>query len=67
MKCVLDYIVNNIDDPALPQAFRESSVESLLELTYKHRISQVRWVSVNNYKEQGDDAKKMYIELKNLC
>lgn len=67
VKCVLDYIVNNIDDPALPQAFRESSVASLLELTYKHRISQVRWVSVNNYKEQGDDAKKMYIELKNLC
>lgn len=66
VKFVLDYIVAHIDDPMLPQVFRGNDLKMLLKITYSHRISQVRWVGVQDYRGQGEVAAKLYEDLNKL-
>lgn len=66
VKIILDYLVLHIKDPALPQAFANADFATLLNLTYSHRISQIKWVSIINYQEQGNDAERIYNDLNNL-
>jgi hypothetical protein len=53
---VLDYLVAHMNDPSLPHVFNHSSYAQLLSLVYSHRISQIKWVTQNNYRNQGEGA-----------
>lgn len=66
VKLILDYLVSHSNDPALPQIFRNCDFDTLLDMSYSHRISQVKWVSVQNYKGQGEEAARVYSDLNNL-
>ncbi|MGI6064151.1 hypothetical protein [Blautia sp.] len=66
VKVILEYIVMNINDPELPQGLNNADFHALLERTYSHRISQVKWVSIQDYKGQGEIAEHVYNELNSL-
>jgi hypothetical protein len=66
VKAILDYLVLHIDDPELPQSFSHADFKALLNMTYSHRISQLRWVCVQNYQGQGNAAEQIYNLLNNL-
>lgn len=66
VEIILDYLMLHINDPDLPQVFCSADLSTLLDITYSHRISQVKWVSVQNYKDQGEDAECVYNDLNSI-
>lgn len=60
VELILNYIVKNIEDPTLPQVFREVDFRQLLLKVYSHRISQLNWVRNKDYKGQRECAEQLY-------
>lgn len=63
---ILNYLVLHNSDPDIPSVFYNLNFHVLLDRTYSHRISQVKWVSIQNYKGQGEEARKIYHDLSTL-
>lgn len=63
MDLVIQYLCDHINDDSLPQVFSEKDYNTLLDLVYSHRLSQLEWVRNENYKNQHDDAERIYNDL----
>lgn len=60
---VISYLIENKNDPKLPQAFAQRDFKTVFDDTYSSRYSQLRWVKTNNYRNQQDDAGNILYKL----
>ena len=66
LKIVISYLIDNQNDPFLPQVFANSDYLMIFNKIYSARNSQLHWVATTNYKNQGTDAQSIYNEINKM-
>ncbi len=63
---VISYLSDHQNDPSLPQIFVQKNYRDIFNDTYLSRYNQLHWVENTNYRDQGEDAEKIYKALTQL-